>query len=241
MGRVFGEVRTGRGPRYRKASPSHTNAMALLEEILTWSNDLADWQRDALRRIFAANGQLSAKDLADIRAMLEGAAGAPKATPLTKSHIPTMGSGTSTVLQGLSQLNNVNGFPNGRQLLMANKGITVIFGDNGAGKSGFARVMKRACRARHSTPVLANAFTKGMPATPEATFAYESGGKNHTTVWTEGSASNADLAMVSVYDSHCAQDYISKDGPSTFVPYGFHALSALVWEDEGGDQANATS
>jgi len=202
--------------------------MVLLDDILTWSNNLPDWQRDALRRIFAANGQLTAQDLAEIRAMLEGATGAPKPTPLTKSHIPTMGSGTSTVLQGLSHLNNVNGFPNGRELVMADKGVTVIFGENGAGKSGFARVMKRACRARYSTPVLANAFTKGIPATPEATFAYASGGKNHMTTWTEGSASNADLAMVSVYDSHCAQDYISKDGPSTFVPYGFHALSALA-------------
>lgn len=202
--------------------------MALLDDIVTWSNDLPDWQRDALRRIFAANGQLTAKDLAEIRAMVERAAGAPKPMSLTKSHIPTMGSGSSTVLLGLSHLNNVNGFPNGRQLDMADKGITVVFGENGAGKSGFARVMKRACRARHSTPVLSNAFTKGKRATPEATFAYASGGKDHQTIWTEGSASNADLAMVSVYDSHCAQDYISKDGPSTFVPYGFHALSALA-------------
>lgn len=202
--------------------------MALCEDILTWSNDLPDWQRDALRRIFANHGQLIANDLVEIRAMAEGAAGAPKPTPLSKSHIPTMGSGTSTVLLGLSHVNNVNGFPNGRQLDMAEQGITVIFGENGAGKSGFARVMKRACRARHSTPVLANAFIKGTPATPEATFSYASGGKNHKTIWTEGGASNADLAMVSVYDSHCAQDYISKDGPSTFVPYGFHALSSLA-------------
>lgn len=48
--------------------------MALLDDILNWSNDLPAWQRDALRRIFAANGQLTAKDLAEIRAMAEGAA-----------------------------------------------------------------------------------------------------------------------------------------------------------------------
>ncbi|WP_020649924.1 AAA family ATPase [Solimonas variicoloris] len=202
--------------------------MALLDDILAWSNDLPDWQRDALRRIFAANGQLTEEDLVEIRAMVAGVADALKPELLTKAHIPTMGSGTSTILQGLSGLNNVNGFPNGRRLDIADNGITVIFGENGAGKSGYARVMKRACRARHSTPVLANAFTKGMPAQPEATFAYASGGKNHKTIWVEGNASNADLAMVSVYDSHCAQDYISKDGPSIFVPYGLHALSALA-------------
>ena len=202
--------------------------MALLEDILTWSSDLPDWQRDALRRIFVTDGQLAAKDLEEIRSMAEGVVGAPTPTPLSKSHIPTMGSGTSTVLLGLSHLNNVNGFANGRQLDIADTGITLIFGENGAGKSGFARVMKRACRARHSTPVLANAFANGMSASPEATLSYISDGKNQTTIWTEGSDSNLDLAMVSVYDSHCAQDYISNDGPSTFVPYGFHALSSLA-------------
>jgi energy-coupling factor transporter ATP-binding protein EcfA2 len=203
--------------------------MALLDDILAWSNDLPNWQRDALRRVFQSKGQPTAQDLKDIRAMVEGAKGAPAPIPLTNAHIPTMGSGTSTVLLGLSKLKNVNGFPNDRELDVANKGITVIFGENGAGKSGFARVLKRACRARHSTPVLADAFTKvSPPAVPEATIAYSVGTSNHKVIWKEGGTSDTNLAMVSVYDSHCAQEYISKDGPSTFVPYGFHALSALA-------------
>lgn len=205
--------------------------MALLDDILAWSSrhDSPNWQRDALRRIFAANGLLTATDLAEIRAMVEQFAGAPSPLPLDKSHIPTMGSGSSTVLLRLSELKNVNGFPDGRELEVADQGLTLVFGENGAGKSGFARVMKRACRARHSAPVLPNAFAAGkLPTPPQAFIAYRTGGKDHQITWKEGGASNGDLAMVSVYDSHCAQDYISKDGPSTFVPYGFHALTALA-------------
>lgn len=205
--------------------------MALLDDILAWSSrdDSPSWQRDALRRIFASNGQLTAKDLSEIRAMVEQLAGAPLPLPLDKTHIPTMGSGSSTVLLRLSQLKGVNGFPDGRELEVADQGLTLVFGENGAGKSGFARVMKRACRARHSAPVLPNAFAAGkQPNPPQALVAYRTGGKDHQITWAEGGASNGDLAMVSVYDSHCAQDYISKDGPSTLVPYGFHALTALA-------------
>lgn len=205
--------------------------MALLDDILAWSSrdDAPNWQRDAIRRIFVANGQLTATDLAEIRAMVEESAGAPTPIPLNKSHTPTMGSGSSTILLRLSQLKNVNGFPDGRELEVADQGLTVVFGENGAGKSGFARVMKRACRARHSAPVLPNAFAAGkQPTPPQAFIAYRTGGMDHQITWAEGGASNGDLAMVSVYDSHCAQDYISKDGPSTFVPYGFHALTALA-------------
>src|SRR5690606_29808901 len=162
-------------------------------------DDSPNWQRDALRRIFAANGKITATDLAEIRAMVEQLAGAPSPLPLDKSHIPTMGSGSSTVLLRLSQLKNVNGFPDGRELEVADQGLRLVFGENGTGKSGFARVMKRACRARHSAPVLPNAFSAGkQPTPPQAHIDYRIGGKDHQITWTEGGASNGDLAMVSV-------------------------------------------
>jgi len=201
--------------------------MALLDDVLTWSENLPPWQRDALRRLFQGQSQLTATDLGEIRDMVEGDKGAPTPVPLTKAHIPTLGAGTTTVLTALTDLQDVNGFPTGRGISLAPAGISVVFGENGAGKSGFARVMKRACRARHSSPVLANAFSKTRTGTPRATVAFSSNGTPTTAKWTEGAASHPDLAMVSVYDSHCAQDYISKDGPCAFLPYGLNVLEAL--------------
>jgi len=201
--------------------------MALLDDVLTWSETLPDWQRDALRRCFQGQSQLSATDLVEIRAMVERAEGAPTPVALAKGHIPTLGPGTTTVLTGLTDLHDVNGFPPGRGLALAATGISVVFGENGAGKSGFARIMKRACRARHSSPVLANAFTSGKAGTPRATLSFISNGTPKSAPWAEGAAAHADLAMVSVYDSQCAQDYISKDGPCAFLPYGLNVLGAL--------------
>ncbi|MFH1599816.1 MAG: AAA family ATPase [Pseudomonadota bacterium] len=201
--------------------------MALLDDILTWSEALPEWQRDALRRAFQGNGQLVPQDLADIRAMVEETPAAPTPVPLAKAHIPTLGAGATTVLTGLTDLQDVNGFPPGRGLPLAPKGISVVFGENGAGKSGFARVLKRACRARHAKPVLANAFNQGKTGTPKATLSFISNGTTATAQWTDGGPSHADLAMVSVYDSHCSQDYISEDGPCAFLPYGLNVLGAL--------------
>lgn len=202
--------------------------MTLLDAILSWSEELTAWQRDALRRAFLIGGELSRQDLLDMRAMVEGRPEAPVPLPLLSSHVPTLGSGSSTLLTGLSNLASVNGFPDGRQLDIAEAGVTLIFGENGAGKSGFARVMKRACRARHSSAVLPNAFTSAATAAPSASFGYVVDGTHREFRWQEGRASDSDLAMVSVYDSQCAQDYIARGGPSTFVPFGFHALSALA-------------
>jgi predicted ATPase len=35
-------------------------------------------------------------------------------------------------------------------------GLTIIFGDNGTGKSGYARLLKRITRARHQEEILSD-------------------------------------------------------------------------------------
>jgi energy-coupling factor transporter ATP-binding protein EcfA2 len=42
--------------------------------------------------------------------------------------------------------------------------MTVLFGHNGAGKSGYVRLLKRACRARHRADVLPDAFVDPTPS-----------------------------------------------------------------------------
>jgi ABC-type enterochelin transport system ATPase subunit len=51
-------------------------------------------------------------------------------------------------LSKLYNLKHVNALQPGETLTFQKSGLTVIYGDNGAGKSGYARVLKQACRAR---------------------------------------------------------------------------------------------
>jgi ABC-type cobalamin/Fe3+-siderophores transport system ATPase subunit len=50
----------------------------------------------------------------------------------------------------------VNNLTPGQTLAFAPAAITVVYGNNGAGKSGYARLLKRICRARHSEVMLPN-------------------------------------------------------------------------------------
>ncbi len=42
--------------------------------------------------------------------------------------------------------------------------MTIIYGDNGMGKSGYARILKRACRARHPGEIEPNIYAEQPPA-----------------------------------------------------------------------------
>ncbi len=67
---------------------------------------------------------------------------------------------------------HVNAIAENQHLPFRASGMTVIYGDNGSGKSGYSRVLKRACRARDQIEAIhANAnLPTGKVGAPQATF-----------------------------------------------------------------------
>ena len=138
--------------------------MALLNDILKWTETLPDWQRDASRRLLQNESGLSDFDYSDLYALLKNENGIETdadltASPLAAEHLPAeLTPGETVTLLALRELENVNLIPNDHALKFSETGMTVIYGGNGSGKSGYARVMKRACRARdQSEPIHPNA------------------------------------------------------------------------------------
>jgi energy-coupling factor transporter ATP-binding protein EcfA2 len=130
---------------------------------------------------------------------------------------------------GLQNLQNVNQFPNGRRIAFDADKLNILFGENGAGKSGYARVIKNACRARHRAPVLPNSFDATTPRPiPKGEVSYLLESRPVTVPWTQGEASDLALGKVSVYDSACGQDYLAKEGASDYQPFGLPQMNRLV-------------
>ncbi|WP_318351645.1 hypothetical protein [Klebsiella pneumoniae] len=97
--------------------------------------------------------------------------------------------------------------------------MTIFFGHNGAGKSGYARVFKNACNARHRVEVLPDAFGAATPARlPSADFAILVDGTPETARWVQNGPAHLHLSSVSVYDAACANDYIDAEGTLHFSP-----------------------
>ncbi|MGL4317354.1 MAG: AAA family ATPase [Pseudomonas sp.] len=206
--------------------------MSLLDEIIAWTGGLRPWQQEALRRIFA-RPELTQSDLDAILQMLreqEGdSAAATAGRPFSIDDVPGAGSGATVRLVGVSGLDQVNGFPSGRAFDLVPEGMTILFGHNGAGKSGYARVLKNACKARHRVEVLPNAFDAVTPPRPpSADFAILVDGAPETARWVQSGPAHPHLSAVSVYDVACANDYIDAEGTPAFQPYGLTHLTRLV-------------
>lgn len=114
-----------------------SNEAAALADILRWSADLPAWLRDALRRLCSQ----TKLETADITALVAICKGDATAIPLDASHIRDPTASHAVVsLAALHNLSHVNALAPGERLSFRKTGLTIIYGDNGAGKSGYARV-----------------------------------------------------------------------------------------------------
>lgn len=207
-----------------------------LHEILNWSAGRPDWQRDALRRILE-KGNLVESDLLELERICRakhqvdiGNSSAIQCIHLTQSHLPLApGAAESVSLVSVGDFKNVNRLPPGQTIpLGAEIGLTVIYGENGAGKSGYARVIKKACRARGVQPIIRpNAFTSGVAAKASAKIVFKVGGTDVPVTWIDGASADPRLANVFVFDASSAGHYVSEDSAAAFTPYGLDVLPTL--------------
>jgi energy-coupling factor transporter ATP-binding protein EcfA2 len=209
--------------------------MNVLGLIYEWSKGLHAWQRDALRRALE-KGTLSDDDVEDLRALVKAEAGISDtkkrtAVPLTEKHVPVgPASGQRLVLRAIENLQNVNAIANGQGLEFSQQGLTVIYGDNASGKSGYVRVMKRACRARdQDEAVLPNVFSSSTRVgVPSAEFRIDDQIEERVERWQEGRMSSGALSAISVFDTRCARVYIDKESDVAYMPYGLDLLVELA-------------
>ncbi|HHH47911.1 MAG TPA: ATPase [Gammaproteobacteria bacterium] len=209
--------------------------MSILQEIFKWSESLPPWQGDAIRRLFE-KGALSETDLDDLTALAKVAHGIPDPAgrvpqPLRAEQVPVPPAGGDTVrLLSVKGLKHVNAIPPGQALRFAKHGLTVVYGDNGAGKSGYTRVLKRACRARDQAErVLPNANLADKDhGTPEAVFEIDHDGKVQEVSWREGEEPPPILSSIAVFDTRCARIYLDEENEVAFVPYGLDIPTGLA-------------
>jgi len=209
--------------------------MAVFQEILSWAQGLPTWQSDAIARLLTTP-VLAANDLDDLYAFLKTAHGIadPQGrtpTPLTADQIPAPVSNSLTVeLHAIKNMQNVNAVATNQRLSFGPSGLTVIYGDNGSGKSGYSRVLKRACRARdQAEPIHPNAnLPAGQAGVAEADFEIVVNGVAKDVHWVNGQTSPSELSTFAVFDSRCARAYLDSEDDFSYVPYGLDVFEGLA-------------
>jgi ABC-type cobalamin/Fe3+-siderophores transport system ATPase subunit len=208
----------------------------IFTRIAEWIETQQPWLSDAARRLIV-NGRIEDDEVGEILALAKAQvgiedAGAAVAQPLAREMMPTGGAAESSiVLMELRNLRGVNAIAADQMIPFAHTGLTVIYGNNGAGKSGYSRVLRKACRARATGgAVLGNVFGADAAENPSAEILIrrKDATESETLVWRQGSAAPAELATVAVFDSQCARAFTDAEGEVAYTPRGLDVLAQLA-------------
>ncbi|MCY4589919.1 MAG: AAA family ATPase [Alphaproteobacteria bacterium] len=203
--------------------------MTVLHEIVDWSKDRYPWQRDALRRL-AVSGRLSDEDvqeLAEICKAGHGLAEPQNVVPLAREHVPDQaGTEAPVSLDSIFHQRGVNALAE-NQTLGFSPSLTVVYGDNAAGKTGYIRILKSACRARGQEQILGNVVSGTAPHAPVVAIKYRVGSEARTREWA-GRGDDEFISRVSVFDTRCAAVYLTEKTDVAFRPFGLDLFDKLV-------------
>ena len=202
--------------------------MDVLAEILTWSKHRPLWQRDALRRL-VLTGALDDADIASLGEICKsthGLTGQQQVTPLAKEHLPSNSSNAGRVnVHSIFHKRGVNALAEDQTLKFGSQ-LTIVYGDNAAGKSGYTRILKSACRTRGVEPILGNVLSGTTPLTPIVSVKYTVGDAPPQE-WT-GDNDDESIARVSVFDRHCEAVYTTQKTDVAFRPFGLDLFDKLA-------------
>ena len=207
------------------------------DELLAWSAGRANWQQDTLRRL-ALEGELTPKDLQEARYQIEQACGLPvehpiESVPLEPAHLKDGGGDDQpqTVLAYLGPVQHVDRLAEGQPPLhFIVNGITLIYGANACGKSGYCRIAKRLCRSQSPVELQGNVYNEASPHPPRVALAYREGDSRQPKteiVWQNGEATPLPLSRLSVFDTASVRVYVDKSRKIEFLPFELDIMNKL--------------
>jgi len=209
---------------------------SVLEAILRWSNTRPLWLRDALRRV-VQQPAITDKDIEELKSICLAEHGTDlafaKATAKTliAADLPSSPTAANSVsLVSISAVESANQLAPGQTLTIAPAGLTVVYGDNGAGKSGYSRILKRSCRARNrGDQIEPDIFATTPKRGAKARIDYQTGATPKSVAWSDGpNPMVPELSAISVFDSECAAIHVEEKNDVAFRPHGLDVPERLA-------------
>lgn len=129
-------------------------------------------------------------------------------------------------LKSITHGSGVNALMDGAELTIHPK-LTVVYGHNGSGKSGFVRIIKRMAGSKTQEEIWQNVRkgARGRNAC-SASIAYESGGKLVTVQWA-GESGVEPFRSMGIFDGKCVPAHLTKSLSFSYQPAGFELFQAV--------------
>ncbi len=196
-----------------------------LRDIISWSTDRPDWQRDALRQLVSGT-TADEIDLDRLEAICVGERNDLRL--LSETDVTTQGTdGEAVTLAKMHSVQGVNALAPDQKMEFSSTGVTIVYGDNGSGKSGYCRVLKHACRTRDSNFQIHPNIDDDNEINQSCHIDYRIGTTPEVAIWSPCADPIPPLAQVSIFDSRSANTHVEAENSVAYTPFPMHVLEQL--------------
>lgn len=194
---------------------------------MAWVHGQPHWVQLAVTKVF---GQAAVSDevIDELLALLKTTEGQSNGTKIDLDPYfkETSGASSDIRIVSIGEIEGIDALAPRNPLPFTPK-LSVVYGNNGSGKSGYARILKKLCGKPNAAELQPNVY-KTAPQRRQCTVVASIDGTEKTFVWPANSKSVEELSPVDVFDSQTGFFYIDKDQEVSYVPNEVALFEQLV-------------
>jgi len=209
--------------------------MSIITDIIDWSDGKPIFLREAIGRIIQKN-VLSDDDILELTLICKSEQGLTKYQgnlidlEKVKESLEESDVSIAVSVVKIFSTENINALQNNSEIDIEEKGLTVIYGDNGSGKSSYVSILKQVCNTRGNIPIINKNLFIGSAAqqNQKAKIQYKTGESVASVTWENNNSDSNILKAVHIYDTKSASSYIEDEDEIAFIPSGLLIIEQLA-------------
>jgi energy-coupling factor transporter ATP-binding protein EcfA2 len=192
-----------------------------------WFSERPQWLQIAATRLLQ-QPELTDKDVSELATLCQQEADGklPKTTCSFPATAFSQGAAGTLRLCSISDVEGVNALAPKKPLEFGKGNITIVYGNNGSGKSGYVRLLKHVCGARETGTLHRNVYKPGS-AVQKACISFEQDGISKSHTWS-GQGICDDLNSVDIFDTSFGKVFVGSEDEVSYEPPVLSFFSSLI-------------
>ena len=185
-----------------------------------WANDRDEWTRYIVRLVLTTGRPIAESDISETYDLfLQEKGFAIRTLPAEPALATEVGESTNEKILKLTSLASVSGV----NALTANPeitfhdGLTLFFGVNGSGKTGYSRILKVLANSRTADDILPDINDSSAPTHPSATIKFTLDNDPDERDW-NGELGVSPFTRMSIFDTPAVNIHVDEDITYVFTP-----------------------